>query len=89
MDKFFPELLTVEEASDILKVTPHQVKELMRQNRITFIRIGKRIKRISKDALAEFIEKNTIELPRRIDPVQQLVLKSKVSLKRGRSLKSK
>lgn len=89
MYKAFPELLTVDEAADVLKVTPHQMKELLRNNRIPFIRIGERIKRISRDALAEFIEKNTIELPRKIDPAQQLVLKSKVTLKRGRSLKTR
>lgn len=89
MDKFFPELLTIEEASEILKISPHQVKALMTQNKIAFIHIGTRTKRISKPALMEFIQKNTIEPPRKIDPVQRLILKSKVALKRGRSLKTR
>ncbi len=89
MDKFFPELLTVEEASDILKVTPHQVKELMRQNRIAFVHIGTHTKRISKAALMEFIQKSTVQPPQKIDPIQRVILKSKVALKRGRSLKNR
>lgn len=89
MNKFFPELLTVDEAADVLKVTPHQVKELLRHNRIAFVHIGTRTKRISREALMQFIEKSTITPPLKIDPVQRVILKSKVTLKRGRSLKTR
>lgn len=89
MNKFFPELLTIEEAADLLKVTPFYVKDLLRHTKIAFVHIGTRTKRISKEALMQFIEKSTVTPPRKIDPLQQVILKSKVARKRGRSLKTR
>lgn len=89
MDKFFPELLTMEEASEILKVTPHQIKKLMTENKIAFIHIGVRTKRISKEALIQFINKSTVEPPQKIDPIHRVSLKSKITLNSGRSLKNR
>ena len=48
-------LLTVYEVSDILQVHFNTVYELVKQNKIKHIRIGKQI-RIPENALNEFIE---------------------------------
>jgi excisionase family DNA binding protein len=51
-------LLTVEEASQTLKVHPDNLREYLRNGTIEGIKVG-RAWRISQRALIEFIEKNT------------------------------
>lgn len=47
-------LLTVYEVADLLKVHFNTVYELVRENKIRYVRIGRQI-RISEEALSEFI----------------------------------
>lgn len=47
-----PKVLTVEEAADYLKVSSSSVRQLVRENRIPFFRIGRSI-RILKTGLVE------------------------------------
>lgn len=51
-------LLTVYEVADLLRVHFNTVYELVRQNKIKYVKIGIQI-RISEKALSEFMEGNT------------------------------
>ena len=88
MDKFFPQMLTPDEVAEILKITPNQMNHLLNTQKIKFVSVGVRTRRITMEGLQEFIEKNTISKPGPIDPAKRLALKSEIVRRRKqRSLK--
>lgn len=50
-----PEVITAEEVGSMLRVTPVTVTKWARQGNLTAIRVGKRMLRIRKEDLREFL----------------------------------
>ncbi|MDR2441654.1 MAG: helix-turn-helix domain-containing protein [Planctomycetaceae bacterium] len=50
--KEYPEILTVDEAAEYLKVSPGMIRKLVNEERIAYFRIGSRI-RILRDDLVK------------------------------------
>ena len=59
-----PEVLTVEEAAQYLKVSPASVRRMVQANRIPYFRIGKRNIRIFKTGLVEALSRSSPALSR-------------------------
>ena len=55
-------LMTIEEASDLLKVKPHRIYEMARGGLLPCVRLGRQV-RISEDALRRWIENGGQALP--------------------------
>lgn len=53
-------LLTIQEVSAILRVTPWTVYDLIRESRLSAIRIGKRAQRVRESAVRAYLNANQI-----------------------------
>jgi excisionase family DNA binding protein len=51
-----PDILTVEEAAEYLKVSPQMIRKMVKENRIAFFRVGNRT-RIIRDDFIESLRK--------------------------------
>lgn len=60
------DLLSVEEAADVLGTTPRFPRRLIAERRIRFVRVGRHV-RIPRGALAEYVKANTVE------PIQRTI----------------
>jgi excisionase family DNA binding protein len=55
-----PLLTTIKVAAEVMGLTEDQVRDLLRERRIRYVRIGKRCM-IPRDAIATFITENTVQ----------------------------
>jgi excisionase family DNA binding protein len=55
------EILTVEQAAEMLKVRPNYIRELVRQGELPVIRRGRRYARYRKSDLMAFLDRYTIK----------------------------
>ena len=84
----FPELLTIEQAAEILGITPRYLRRLMARREIGFIEISPKQSKITPEAINEFLQKKSVApMKTNLDDSQHSSLKS--MLKKNRSLKSK
>ena len=83
-----PDLLTLEEVAEYLGVKPRYMRNLISKGELKYVRVGAKNVRITREAVMDFIEKNTVAPPKKvIDETKYSGLKS--AIKRNRSLKSK
>jgi excisionase family DNA binding protein len=54
-----PRLLSIKEASEVLAIKPATVRAWLLRRRLPFVKVGRSV-RIPADAIAQFIERNTI-----------------------------
>lgn len=54
----YGDVLTLQEAAELLQLSPQTVKKLMRSNKLEYFRIGGRY-RVTKEAIQEFISSMT------------------------------
>ena len=64
MSKSKDRLLSVDQAAERLGTTVYFPRRLIRERRITFVRVGRHV-RIPESVLDEFIERGTVEPVRR------------------------
>jgi excisionase family DNA binding protein len=64
------EFYTVEEIADLLKVTRKAVYDWMREGRLEYVQIGKRRRRIGREALEEFLRASRAESDKIGDKIQ-------------------
>lgn len=62
----FEDLLSVDQAADLLGTTSRFPRRLIAERRIRFVRVGRHV-RIPRGALAEYVKANTVE------PLQQSI----------------
>lgn len=57
-----PEVLTVDEVAELLRVSTRHVRRLMRENRIAYIPIGQRTRVVPAEEVERFLEREIVRV---------------------------